>query len=67
MEAYEDMINETSTVWASWYIIPADHERLARSLIADIITKSIMSWGIKPPVISEQKLQDVKKAKKRLK
>jgi PPK2 family polyphosphate:nucleotide phosphotransferase len=24
MEAYEDMLNQTSTEWAPWYIIPAD-------------------------------------------
>jgi polyphosphate kinase 2 (PPK2 family) len=24
MKAYEDMLNQTSTAWAPWYIIPAN-------------------------------------------
>ncbi len=67
MKAYEDMINNTSTKWAPWCIIPADHKWLARSLVADMMTESILSLGIKLPAVSEQKLQAIKEAKKRLK
>jgi len=67
MKAYEDMINKTSTQWAPWYIIPADYKWLARSLVADIITASIMSLGIKFPVLSEEKLEAIEEAKRKLK
>ncbi len=66
IKAYEDMINNTSTKWAPWYIIPADYKWLARSLVADIMTTSIMSLGIKFPVLSEQKLEAIEKAKRKL-
>ena len=66
MKAYEDMINSTSTKWAPWYIIPADYKWLARSLVADIITTSILSLGIKFPVVSEQKLEAIEEAKRKL-
>lgn len=66
MKAYEEMINNTSTKWAPWHIIPADHKWLARSLVADIMTTSILSLGIKLPVVSEQKLEAIKQAKIKL-
>ena len=67
MKAYEDMIDNTCTKWAPWYIIPADHKWLARSIVADIITSSILSLGIKFPVLSEQKLEAIEEAKRKLK
>jgi PPK2 family polyphosphate:nucleotide phosphotransferase len=66
MNAYEDMINQTSTKFAPWYIIPADHKWLARSLVADIITTSILSLGIKFPVLSEQKFEAIEEARRKL-
>ena len=66
IQAYEDMINNTCSKWAPWYIIPADHKWLARSLVADIMTTSILSLGIKFPVLSEQKLEAIKAAKRKL-
>jgi polyphosphate kinase 2 (PPK2 family) len=30
-EAYENMINATSTDWAPWYIIPADNKWVTRA------------------------------------
>ena len=60
------MINNTCTKWAPWYIIPADHKWLARSLVADIMTTSILSLGIKFPVLSEQKLEAIEEAKRKL-
>jgi PPK2 family polyphosphate:nucleotide phosphotransferase len=66
VKAYEEMINNTSTKWAPWYIIPADYKWLARSLVSDIITTSIMSLGIKLPVLSRQKLEAIEEAKRKL-
>jgi len=67
VEAYEDVINNTSAKWAPWYIVPADHKWLAQSLIADIITSSIHSLGLTYPVVNEQKLKALEQAKRRLK
>ncbi len=66
MKAYEGMLNNTSTQWAPWYIIPADYKWLARSLVADIITTNILSLGIKYPLLNEQKLKAIKEAKRKL-
>ena len=65
-KAYEDMLNNTSTKWAPWFIIPADYKWLARSLVADIITTSIYSLDIKYPVIDGQKSVAIEAAKRKL-
>jgi PPK2 family polyphosphate:nucleotide phosphotransferase len=65
-EAYEDMLNNTSTKCAPWFIIPADYKWFARSLVADIITTSIFSLDIKWPVVDEQKCKAIEAAKIKL-
>lgn len=37
MTAYEDMIRNTSTPQAPWYVVPADHKWFARMLMAIVI------------------------------
>ena len=39
MKAYEDAINATSTKWAPWYIIPADHKWVSRPSSPRIVTR----------------------------
>src|SRR5206468_2618835 len=38
MKAYEHALTATSTPWAPWYVIPADHKWSARVLVAEVIT-----------------------------
>ncbi len=65
-KAYEDMLTNTSTNWAPWYVIPADYKWFARALVADIITSSIYSLNINWPVIDEQKRVAIEAAKRKL-
>jgi len=41
MEAYEDALTATSTDWAPWYVIPADHKWVARAAVAEVVTRAI--------------------------
>ena len=41
MKAYEEAIGATSTKWAPWYIIPADHKWVTRGLVARILVSAI--------------------------
>jgi PPK2 family polyphosphate:nucleotide phosphotransferase len=36
-EAYEDAIAETSTSWAPWYIVPADHKWVRNLAVAELL------------------------------
>jgi PPK2 family polyphosphate:nucleotide phosphotransferase len=65
-KAYEEMLSSTSTKWAPWYIIPADFKWISRSLVADIITTSILSLNLKYPAVDDQKRNAIEAAKKKL-
>ena len=55
-EAFESMLQHTSTPWAPWWVLPADHKWVTRTLVAGIITKSIDKLGVKfPDVTAEQR------------
>ncbi|MBP6977776.1 MAG: polyphosphate kinase 2 family protein [Bacteroidales bacterium] len=65
-KAFEDTLRDTSTDYAPWYIVPADHKWFARALVADIIVSTIRSLDLKYPVISDEQLKAMKEAKKTL-
>ncbi|MGD0644950.1 MAG: polyphosphate kinase 2 family protein [Candidatus Bathyarchaeia archaeon] len=66
MEAYEDALNETSTEWAPWHVIPADKKWVAHASISEIIVSQIESLGLKYPTLSEEQSADLEKAKAEL-
>jgi PPK2 family polyphosphate:nucleotide phosphotransferase len=51
-EAFEDVFRRTSTKWAPWWIIPADHKWVARALVAATVTGAIEDLGLKMPSVS---------------
>jgi len=54
--AFADALKNTSTTWAPWWVIPADHKFVTRALVAGITTASIKRLGLKrPSVTAEQK------------
>src|SRR5258707_230901 len=65
-KAYEDALSETSTAFAPWYVIPADHKWFARIAIADVIVAKLKSLNLKYPTLNPSQLDDLKKAKQLL-
>src|SRR5579862_5129672 len=41
MDAYESCLSATSTEWAAWHVIPADHKWVARAMVAKVVTTAI--------------------------
>jgi len=66
MEAYEEMLNETSTEWAPWYIIPADKKWVTHTLISAIIVSQIQKLDLKYPVLLKEQSEALEKAKAQL-
>ena len=66
MGAYEEMFNRTSTEWAPWFIIPADHKWFTRLCVSEIIVATLKSLGLKYPKVSEEELAQLQKAKAEL-
>jgi PPK2 family polyphosphate:nucleotide phosphotransferase len=63
MAAYQDVLNSTSTSWAPWYVIPADHKWFTHLAVAEIICQKLKELDLKYPEISPEKKQDLLKAK----
>jgi PPK2 family polyphosphate:nucleotide phosphotransferase len=53
MAAYEDALTATSTPWAPWYVIPADHKWLTQALVARILVHTIQGLDLRWPEVSE--------------
>ena len=66
MSAYEDAIGATSSKWAPWYIIPADHKWVARALVARIVSKSLESLDLRYPDVTEEGRAMIAQARKQL-
>ncbi|HSQ76037.1 MAG TPA: polyphosphate kinase 2 family protein [Bacteroidota bacterium] len=66
MDAYEEMLAETSTPWAPWYIIPADRKWYTRALVAEIINSTLQSMNLSYPVLSKAQKADLAKAREML-
>lgn len=67
IKAYETMLSRTSTKWAPWYVIPADHKWAARAIIADIITTEIQGLRLQYPKVTKEKMEEIVKAREELK
>jgi PPK2 family polyphosphate:nucleotide phosphotransferase len=66
MAAYEEMIRETSTDYAPWYVIPADHKHIAWVIVSAAIIEAIAALKPDFPKIAGQALKDLKKAERAL-
>jgi PPK2 family polyphosphate:nucleotide phosphotransferase len=66
MNAYEDIFNHTSTSWAPWYVIPADHKWFTHLAVGTVIYSTLESLNLKYPTLSEEHMQQLLKAKEGL-
>jgi PPK2 family polyphosphate:nucleotide phosphotransferase len=49
MAAYEDAIRETSTAWAPWYVVPADHNWVRNLAVAELLVAELERLDPKLP------------------
>jgi PPK2 family polyphosphate:nucleotide phosphotransferase len=66
MKTYEDCLSETSTKWAPWYVVPADHKWVSRALVAQVVTRAIEELDLQYPEVSAAKKEQIAAAKKQL-
>jgi Polyphosphate kinase 2 (PPK2) len=59
-------LTATSTPWAPWYVIPADHKWLTQALVAAILVDVIQGLGLQWPEVSEEEHTANLEARKRL-
>ena len=66
MDAYEDMIRNTATKHAPWYVIPADNKWFTRVVVAAAVIETLASLGLEYPKVSEATLNQLAAAKRSL-
>ena len=66
MEAYEDMICQTATPEAPWYVVPADNKWFTRVVVAAAVIHTLDSLGLEYPKVGEAKLKELAAAKEAL-
>ena len=65
-EVFEECLRNTSTSWAPWWVIPADHKWVARALVSAILTRTIEDLGLKMPMVTREGLKRLTAAQRRL-
>jgi len=64
MKAYEDMIRNTATKDAPWYVVPADNKWFTRVVVAAAIIEALDSLNLRYPKVTKEKLQELAAAKR---
>jgi PPK2 family polyphosphate:nucleotide phosphotransferase len=47
-DAYEEALTATSTPWAPWYVVPADHKNVLRALVGGVVVHAIDQMDLQP-------------------
>ena len=66
MAAYEDMIRNTATKEAPWYVVPADNKWFTRAIVAAAVIDVLSSLDLHYPKVSAAKLKELAAAKRDL-
>jgi PPK2 family polyphosphate:nucleotide phosphotransferase len=66
MSAFDDALSATSTPWAPWYVIPADHKWLTQALVARILVEAIRGLDLRWPEVSESEHEANAEARQQL-
>ena len=62
-QAYEEVFNHTSTEWAPWHIIPADHKWFTRLAVAGIVLDTLKKLKLRYPTVSDDRKQELLQAR----
>ena len=66
MKAYEEMIRNTSTRKAPWYVVPADNKSFARIVIASAIINTMDDMNLAYPKVDKEKIAELQLIRKTL-
>ena len=66
MAAFEAALTATSTPWAPWYVIPADHKWLTQALVARILVDTIQALDLSWPEVTDDEREANLAARKKL-
>jgi PPK2 family polyphosphate:nucleotide phosphotransferase len=67
MAAYQDMIRETSTDYAPWYVVPSDHKHITWVVVSAAIIEALDKLKLDYPKIAGRALKELKECERALK
>jgi len=65
-KAYEEMITNTATEHAPWYVVPADNKWFTRLVVSAVLVETLEELKLSYPKVDGAKLQELAAAKKLL-
>ncbi|MCL2823331.1 MAG: polyphosphate kinase 2 family protein [Polyangiaceae bacterium] len=66
MAAYDDMLKNTSTKHAPWYVIPADNKWYTRAAVSEIIIHRLSKLDLHYPVLSDKQREELQMVREEL-
>jgi PPK2 family polyphosphate:nucleotide phosphotransferase len=66
MDAYDDMIRNTATPYAPWYVVPADNKWFTRIVVAAAVIETLDSLNLDYPKVNDAKRKELLVVKKTL-
>jgi PPK2 family polyphosphate:nucleotide phosphotransferase len=66
MKAYEEMIQETATKHAPWYVVPANNKWFTRVVVGGAVIDALADLDLEYPEVDQSKLKELAAAKKKL-
>ncbi len=66
MDAYSKMLTKTSTDYAPWYVIPADHKWFMHYAVGEVITRHLKKLQMYYTQLSKEEIENLKVYRKQL-
>jgi polyphosphate kinase 2 (PPK2 family) len=66
MDAYEDMIRNTASKHAPWFVVPADNKWFTRLVVAAAIVEALEALDLRIPKVDEERRRELAKARRLL-
>jgi PPK2 family polyphosphate:nucleotide phosphotransferase len=63
MNAYEDMIQHTSTPNAPWYVVPSDHKWFTHIAVSSIIIQTLEELNLQSPKVDKERRKQLEAAR----
>ena len=64
--AYQKMIRNTASGHAPWVVVPADNKWFSRLLVVATVVDALSEMNLEYPKVSEEKLVELRAARKKL-
>jgi len=66
MDAYEDMIRNTASEYAPWFVVPANNKWYTRAVVGAVVIDALLSLNLEFPKLDKKHLADLQAAREAL-